>query len=64
MKKLTLLVAGVLFAASSFAAPCDKDKTAKACCKGKSKTECAKEAKADCKDKKACCKKGEATAKK
>ena len=63
MRKLTLLVAGVLFAAASFAAPCDKDKTAKACCKGKSKTECKKEAKADCKEK-SCCKKSTATAKK
>jgi hypothetical protein len=60
MKKITLLVAGLLIAGSSFAAPCDKDK---ACCKGKSKAECKKEAKAGC-DKKACCKKGTETAKK
>jgi hypothetical protein len=64
MKKLTLLIAGLLLAGSSFAAPCDKDKKTSACCKGKNKTECKKEAKADCKDKKACCKKGESTAKK
>ncbi len=63
MKKLSLLAAGLLFAAATFAAPCDKDKTAKACCKGKDKTECKKEAKADCKEK-ACCKKSTATAKK
>lgn len=55
MKKLTLLVAGLAFATASFA--CDgKGKTAKACSKDKDK----KEAKVDCKDNKACCKKGEA----
>lgn len=65
MKKLTLLVAGLMIAGFSYAAPCDKDKADKACCKGKSKTECKKEAKADCeKGKSACCKKGTATAKK
>jgi hypothetical protein len=63
MKKLTLLLAGLMIAGFSYAAPCDKDKD-KACCKGKSKTECKKEAKADCKEKSACCKKGTATAKK
>lgn len=52
MKKLTLIIAGLMIAGSSFAAPCDKDK--KACCKDK------KEAKSD----KACCKKSTATAKK
>jgi hypothetical protein len=61
MKKLTLLVAGLMLAGASFAAPCDKDK--KACCKGKNKTECKKEAKADCKEK-SCCKKSTSTAKK
>lgn len=65
MKKLSLLVAGLMLAASSFAAPCDKDKEKSACCKGKNKTECKKTAKADCKEKKSCCKKGEtSTAKK
>ena len=61
MKKLTLLVAGLMIAGMSYAAPCDKDK---ACCKNKSKTECKKDKK-ECKDKKACCKKStEETAKK
>lgn len=60
MKKLTLLLAGLMIAGMSYAAPCDKDK---ACCKNKSKTECKKD-KGACKDKKACCKKGEETAKK
>ena len=60
MKKLTLLVAGLLIAGSSFAHDCKGDKN---CCKGKNKAECKKEAKADCKEK-ACCKKGAATAKK
>lgn len=57
MKKLTLLVAGIMIAGSSFAAPCDKDKTAS---KGH-KSACNKEAKADCKNS-SCCKKGTATA--
>jgi hypothetical protein len=64
MKKLTLLLAGLMIAGFSYAAPCDKDKADKACCKGKNKTECKKEAKADCDKGKACCKKGTATAKK
>jgi hypothetical protein len=61
MKKLTLIVAGLLIAGATYAAPCDKNKS---CCKGKSKTECSKKEKSACKDKKACCKKGGETAKK
>ncbi len=54
MKKLSLLVAGLLIAGSSFAAPCDKHKD---------KAACAKTSKEACKEK-ACCKKGgEKTAK-
>lgn len=60
MKKLTLLIAGLMIAGITYAAPCDKDK---ACCKNKSKTECKKD-KDNCKDKKACCKKDAETAKK
>ena len=52
MKKITLLIAGLMIAGSSFAAPCDKHKD---------KAACAKTSKAECKEK-ACCKKG-ATAK-
>ena len=55
MKKLTLIVAGLAFAATSFA--CDgKDKKA-ACCKGKNKSECKKEAKSEAGAKKADAKK-------
>ena len=59
MRKLTLVIAGLLIAGSSFAHDGKKD-----CCKGK-KADCKKEAKADCKEKSGCCKKGaESTAKK
>lgn len=57
MKKLTLLMAGLMLAGATYA------HDGKACCKGK-KGDCKKEAKADCKDKKGCCKKGAETAKK
>ena len=61
MKKLTLAVAGLLLAATTFAAPCDKDKKS-ACCKDKKETSTAKK---DGGKDKACCKKGsDATAKK
>jgi len=52
MKKLTLLIAGLMIAGSTFAHDCKGDKH---CCKGK-KGDCKKEAKAG--EKKACCKKG------
>lgn len=55
MKKLTLFVAGLMIAGSSFAAPCDKDKTA---CKS-GKASCSKETKVACKEgKSSCCQKG------
>lgn len=64
MKKFTLAVAGLLLAATTFAAPCDKDKKTAACCKDKKEACAKKEAKADCKEK-SCCKKSSAsTAKK
>ncbi|MBS1645217.1 MAG: hypothetical protein JST36_09290 [Bacteroidetes bacterium] len=50
MKKLTLIVAGLMIAGTSFAFDCNKDK--KDCCKK------------DKKEAKACCKKGAETAKK
>ena len=54
MKNLTLLIAGLMIAGSSFAAPCDKHKD---------KTACAKTSKADCKEKNCCKKNAEKTAK-
>ena len=59
MKKLMLLVAGLMIAGSSFAHDSKGDKN---CCKNK-KADCKKEAKVDCKEK-SCCKKSTATAKK
>jgi hypothetical protein len=50
MKKLTLLMAGLMIAGAAFAHDGGK------CCKGK-KAKCCKEAKADCEKGKACCKK-------
>ena len=58
MKKLTLIIAGLMIAGSSFA------HDGKSCCKGK-KEDCKKEAKVaakgECKEKGGCCKKGTAT---
>ncbi len=58
MKKLTLLLSGLMLASASFAGD------GKACCKGK-KEECSKEKKEACAKGKGCCsKKGGETAKK
>lgn len=54
MKKLTLIIAGLMIASSSFAFDCNKDKKD---CSKKDKKECKK-------DSKSCCKKGAETAKK
>lgn len=56
MKKITLLLSGLMIAFGSFAGD------GKACCKGK-KEACAKEKKEACAKGKGCCKKGGETAK-
>ena len=55
MKKLTLLVAGLLMVGSTYAG--DGDKKGGSCCKGKTET-CSKEKKEACDKGKGCCKKG------
>jgi hypothetical protein len=54
MKKLSLLIAGLMIAGVTYAAPCDKHKD---------KAACAKTSKSACKEKSCCKKKAEKTAK-